>query len=289
VLNLSVAASGNGIAGSCPPDLQAAIQDAVGKGAVLVAGSGNDGSGSNPPVYPAACKGVLAVGAIDLARHAWVDTQRQPYVDVAAPGVNMQAIDDKGRTGTSEGTSDATALASGAVALVWSKYPALTNRQVVARILATLRDDTDQPGRDDATGGGIIRPYNAITQNIPANAPNPVFDELTQAPTPVIPSAAPAPTQTCMSARPGHAVATVGPPPSGTPTAAAPTCASPASTDQRDGPSTPVLIGVLAAMLVGGSLLAGSLVARRRRNLALQSGPPQPRPPQPEPKWPPTH
>src|SRR5262249_59711542 len=104
----------------------------------------------------------------------------------------------------SNGTSDATALVSGAIALVWSKYPRLTNRQVVARILATLKDDADQAGHDDAVGGGIVRPYNAITRAIPANAPNPVFDELAGLPsqggTPS--TSRPAPTGTACTAGP---------------------------------------------------------------------------------------
>jgi hypothetical protein len=53
----------------------------------------------------------------------------------------------------------------GAIALVWSKYPQLTTRQVVARLLGTVKDDVDRPGRDDATGEGIARPCNAIITN----------------------------------------------------------------------------------------------------------------------------
>ncbi len=177
---------------------------AIRKGAVIVASAGNDGDGANLSQYPANCRGVLSVGAIDLGRHAWPKTQRQPYLDVAAPGVHMRAIDDKSDRGYSNGTSDAAALVSGAVALVWSKFPRLSNRQAVARVLATLKDDADRPGRDDATGGGIIRPYNAITQNIPASAPNPVFDGLGALPSPSSPPTTDRPTPTRPGARPGR-------------------------------------------------------------------------------------
>src|SRR5205085_1686659 len=63
-------------------------------------------------------------------------------------------------------------------ALVWSKFPKLTNRQVVARILATVTDDVDIPGRDTATGYGIVRPHVAIRADVALSAPNPIFDEL---------------------------------------------------------------------------------------------------------------
>jgi subtilisin family serine protease len=151
---------------------------AIGEGAVLVASTGNDGDTRDGSlVAPVNCPGVLGVGAIDVDARPWSKTQRSSFADVAAPGVHMRTVDVRRRPAHSDGTSDATALASGAVALVWSRYPTLTNRQVVARLLATVRD-TGEAGKDDRTGYGIVRPYQAITTDVPADAPNPVFDEL---------------------------------------------------------------------------------------------------------------
>lgn len=178
VINISQAAPALGVGQRCPVELQAAVGRAIESGSIVVAGAGNSGSSNNEPVYPAACKGVLAVGAVDIRLHAWADTQRQSYVDVAAFGVHMRSSLSNGRLVTASGTSDAAALTSAAVALVWSAHPELTNRQVVARLLATTVDDRSTPGHDNATGYGIIRPYHAIVDNIPADAPNPVFDEL---------------------------------------------------------------------------------------------------------------
>jgi subtilisin family serine protease len=240
-------------ASSCPPQLQEAVVYAVRKGAVVVASAGNDGNGANLPEYPANCLGVLSVGAVDVGRHVWPGSQRQPYVDVAAPGVHMRAVDDHGSQGFSEGTSDSAALVSGALALVWSKYPHLSNRQVVARILATLKDDADQPGSDPATGGGIVRPYPAIIQRVPATAPNPVFDELPRLPSP---GGTPA------SSRPA-------PVPSGCtagPAACQPGAGSGGSGSNGGGLGTPLLVGVLAAaLLAGGAALAMLRASRRRR------------------------
>jgi subtilase family protein len=263
---------------SCPPPLQDAVVYAVRKGAVVVASAGNEGDGANLAQYPANCLGVLSVGAVDVGRHVWPSSQRQPYVDVAAPGVHMRAVDDHGNQGFSDGTSDSAALVSGAVALVWSKYPHLSNRQVVARILATLRDDADQPGRDTATGGGIVRPYPAITQRIPANAPNPVFDELAGLPSP---GGAP----TASQPAPNPSACTAGP------AACQPGAGSGGSDSNGSGLGTPLLVGLLAvALLAGGGALAVVLAVRRRRasgGPAYQAWPaPPPGQPGRPPGWP---
>src|SRR5262249_8537830 len=157
---------------------------------------------------------------------------------VAAPGVHMRAVDDQGDRGFSNGTSDATALVSGAIALVWSRYPHLSNRQVVARVLATLKDDADQPGRDTATGGRIVRPSPAIAQRIRANAPNPVFDELAGLPSP------------------GGAPTSRQPAPTSSGCTGGPAACQPSAGSSGGGLGTPLLVGVLAvALLVGGGAL----------------------------------
>lgn len=168
-------------AGACSPLVAEAVAYAIDKGAVLVASSGNEGAidGGEQRV-PVNCPGVLGVGAVDSDARPWVKTQVSPNCDVAAPGVRMRTLDVDGRRAFTNGTSNASALVSGAVALVWSKDPSLTNRQVVARLLATARDAAE-PGRDDRTGYGIVRPYQAITTDVPPDAPNPVFDEITGA------------------------------------------------------------------------------------------------------------
>ena len=264
VINASI-----GPSGECPAEVQDAVGYAVGKGAVVVASAGNSGGSGSPPEYPASCAGVLAAGAVDAARHAWPGTTRQSYVDVAAPGVNMASINATGQAGKSDGTSDASALTSAAIALIWSKYPALTNRQVVARLLATLRDDADRPGRDPATGLGLIRPYNAITTPVPPNAANPVFDELDRL-------------DPATSAPPSSAPTTPG---AGS-AAPAPPAASPGNGISETASGSGTLVAVGAAMLAVGAavtLLIVLLVTRRRR--ALQQPPPWP-PTGGPPRWP---
>lgn len=283
VINISQGVDGNGFPGNCPPNLQGAVKGAIERGAVVVASAGNDGNGTNPAYYPAACKGVLSVGAIDLTTHVWSGSERQPYVDVAAPGVDIHSIDGHGGRYLSKGTSDAAALTSGAIALVWSKYPQLSNRQVVARVLATLRDDASTSGRDDAAGGGIVRPYRAIVDNIPASAPNPVFDELDTLPSGPPPGpGGPGSPPPCVSVAPGGAQATVGPPPSGAPPGGSrppgpPPCSA-ASTTTGGGNSTVLILLIVGPAVVLVLVVVVIRVTRRGRGAG-----PQP----PAPSWPP--
>jgi type VII secretion-associated serine protease mycosin len=161
----------------CVGPLLDAVFYAIDRNVVLVAGAGNDGSGINRPQAPARCPGVLAVGAIDEQGLPWQKTQRQPYVDVAGPGSEIVSIDKFGMRRVSEGTSDAAALVSGVVALLRARFPEMPARQIVTRLLATAKD-AGAPGRDDQTGYGIVRPLNALTEDVPADAPNPVYEEV---------------------------------------------------------------------------------------------------------------
>jgi type VII secretion-associated serine protease mycosin len=171
VINIS-----QGSPAPCPPDLQQAVAYALGKDVVVIASAGNDGDITNSSEFPANCAGVLAVGAADSRTNPWVKTQRQPYVAVAAPGVRVAAIAKDGRVHTIPGgTSQAAALTSGAAALVRSKYPQASAREVVQRLIASTRD-AGPKGKDDLTGYGVVRPSHALAASVPKDTPNPVFD-----------------------------------------------------------------------------------------------------------------
>jgi subtilisin family serine protease len=166
------------VGGPCSDDDQAAVLYAFDHGAVVVTAAGNDGATTERGIgRPTDCLGVLNVTAIDNQLRVWAKADRGAFVSVAAPGVHIQAVTLARERAHSDGTSDSAALTSGAIALVWSKYPQLTNRQVVARLLATTRD-LGAPGKDDLYGYGGIRPYQAITTDVPTTAANPIFDQL---------------------------------------------------------------------------------------------------------------
>ncbi|MFE7545242.1 S8 family serine peptidase [Streptomyces platensis] len=73
------------------------------------------------------------------------------------------------------GTSDATAYVSAAAALVRSKFPELTAGQVAHRLTKTAitpEGTTGVSSPDPKYGYGVIRPYRALSENIPAGAEN---------------------------------------------------------------------------------------------------------------------
>lgn len=172
VINIS-----QGGPGDCPSDLQRAIKYAIDRDAIVLAAAGNEGDKENLSLAPANCKGVVAVGGSTKKNTPWNKSQRQPYVTFAAPAEEVGSVLKDGNFYPSEGgTSSATALTAGAVALIRSKFPQMTNREVVRQLIASALD-IGPPGWDDQSGAGIIRPRLVLNGEIPKNTPNPVFEE----------------------------------------------------------------------------------------------------------------
>ncbi len=65
-------------------------------------------------------------------------------------------------------TSGATAVVSGVVAAVRSKYPELSAGQVIRRVLATAKRNGDGPVPDEKCGWGVVDAYAAVTADVPA-------------------------------------------------------------------------------------------------------------------------
>jgi hypothetical protein len=167
-----------GGARQCTDEMQQAVGYALEHDVVVVASSGDYGDQGNASLSPANCAGVLAVGAIGVSGSnfvPWHGTERQPYVAAAAPGGDVGGLLKDGQFHTSDGgTSPSAALTAGTAALVRSKYPDMSAREVVQRLIASCRDITPA-GRDDQTGYGLIRPIHALTDSVSKSAPNPVF------------------------------------------------------------------------------------------------------------------
>ena len=158
----------------CPAAEQQAVYHALSKGAIVVAASGNSGPTSNIVEDPGVCLGVVSVGAVDRNGTVASFSSRHPYLTLTAPGVAVASLSrTPGAAYSGDGTSQATAIASAVFALVWSKYPELSGRQVVARVLATL--DRKSATRDPAYGYGTVNALRAVTADVPPDAPNPVF------------------------------------------------------------------------------------------------------------------
>jgi thermitase len=139
-----------------------AVQYAHDHGVLVVAAAGNCAQGgsqcgnlSNPVMYPAAYPTALAVAATDSGDNWASFSEHQPYVGVAAPGVNIYSTLRGGGYGTMTGTSMATPYVSGLAALLWSFAPSFTVDQIKS-IIESTADDLGAPGKDDYFGYGRI-------------------------------------------------------------------------------------------------------------------------------------
>jgi subtilisin family serine protease len=159
----------------CPEAEQSAVYYALSKGAVVLAAAGNNGLTTNAVEEPGVCLGVVSVGAVDRMGSVAGFSSRHRYLTLAAPGVRIPSLSRvSGSAYSGNGTSQATAIASAVVALVWSKYPKLTGREVVTRVLATL--DKHRTKRNSGYGFGLINAYRAVTGKVSRTAANPVYE-----------------------------------------------------------------------------------------------------------------
>jgi type VII secretion-associated serine protease mycosin len=145
-----------------------AIRKALAADIVVVAAAGNRGAPGGD--YPGAYPEVLTVGSIDKNGKISPTSVTGPQVDIVAPGVGIATtgINASGYAlGT--GTSEATAVVSGAAALIRAKYPDLSAAEVVHRLTATATD-AGAKGRDDTYGYGRLDLVKALTADVPPAA-----------------------------------------------------------------------------------------------------------------------
>ena len=144
-----------------------ALQDAFSHGVVVVASSGNLGDSASarrhaPYSFPADYPGVLGVAAIGQNGASAGFSSDNLSVQVAAPGVQVPAQGRDGRYWLVSGTSPACALTAGVVALIRSKYPALTP-PLVRKAVTTTASNPPAGGYDDQVGFGTVNAAAALT------------------------------------------------------------------------------------------------------------------------------
>lgn len=172
--------------GAGAPEL-AAYRYAQSKDVVLVAGSGNDGSDQLEP--PCSLAGVVCVGGIDrnLQHDPKSNTGRRlsivgPYATRAG---SEKTPDDLARLPAVEpalaptlyagvaGTSFATPVVAGTVALIRAKFPQLNAANVINRLLRTATPAGN--GRpNESYGWGIVDAHRALTADVPTVKRNPL-------------------------------------------------------------------------------------------------------------------
>jgi hypothetical protein len=142
------------------PVIRAAMVDAVARGSVVVVAAGNSGNDvlQYPAAYAAEIPGVLSVSAVDDEgtlldsgpASSWNDA-----VSIAAPGDSILGPTGQGGDGVGSGTSFASALVSGAAALVLAKHPDWSAAQVADQLTRTARDAGPR-GIDPYYGHGVL-------------------------------------------------------------------------------------------------------------------------------------
>jgi membrane-anchored mycosin MYCP len=174
---------------------------AIDKDIVVVAAAGNTGESkcSNNPLSDPAHPGdprnwaaattistpsywqpyVLSVASLTPAGQPSNFTMAGPWVGVAGPGEQIVSLGNAPNSGLINGqpsskeplvpingTSFASGYVSGAAALVRSKFPDLSARQVVNRLVASAHNAARAPS--NVVGAGVIDPVAALTWDIPA-------------------------------------------------------------------------------------------------------------------------
>ena len=150
MINLSLGSDGVEVA------IQQAIETAIRKGMLVVAAAGNDGEAGSPLTYPASLPHVLTAAATDEQNQPTSFSSRSRFVDLAAPGQDITVASALDNSWASEdGTSFSSPLVAGAAAWVWTVRPELDASQLF-EVMRRSATDIGTPGRDDATGYGLL-------------------------------------------------------------------------------------------------------------------------------------
>lgn len=124
--------------GPFDPDLSRMLASAAGKAIVLIAAGGNGGPDSGPQ-YPAADANVIAVAATDSKDGLFSLDNRNPYITLASPGVEILSLAPDDAYQESTGSSIAAAHVSGIAALMLQIQPSLKPRDVRAILTSTAK------------------------------------------------------------------------------------------------------------------------------------------------------
>ncbi len=170
VINMSLGGRG------ASQSLQDAVAYALSKKVPLVAAMGNGdehGVGQNWPTFPAAYPGVISVGAVDRSKTLTEFSNFGSWISISAPGSEIMSTlptypvyqtttaSYQNNYDAMSGTSMASPMVAGVVALMLSRYPNMTPAQVKAKIESTARHLGDA-GFNDHYGYGLIDAYKAV-------------------------------------------------------------------------------------------------------------------------------
>jgi subtilisin family serine protease len=153
------------LGGGYSSTIEAAVNYAAAKGALVVAAAGNSGPCSNCVDYPAKLPAAFAVACTDAANAQCSFSSEGPEVDIAAPGKDIAStyppLGTCGRKNSNcyvlmSGTSMSTPHVAALAALVKSAHPELDADGIRSRLVATALD-LGAAGTDQDFGAGLIQ------------------------------------------------------------------------------------------------------------------------------------
>jgi len=139
--------------------IEEACQYAWERGCILVAAAGNSGTGR--VYYPAAYDTVIAAGSVGRTGLRSSFSNYGAGLELVAPGEAILSTAPGSTYTTKSGTSMGCPHISGVAALIFSRYPGMSNQEVRAR-LAETADDFGAPGRDILYGYGQVNAFAAL-------------------------------------------------------------------------------------------------------------------------------
>lgn len=129
--------------------MRAAIQQALGRGLILVAAAGNQPTGK--PVYPAAYPGVVAVAGVGADGQPWSNSNRGAFVDVSAPAAATFPVGHDGPAGAYVGTSISSAAVAHALGQYLNRNPGVSAAAALAALNQAL-----SPAPAGGYGAGVL-------------------------------------------------------------------------------------------------------------------------------------
>ncbi len=161
--------------------LQNEIYSVFRRGSIVVAASGNSRDEGNPINFPANMSHVLTVAASDRQDRAAFFSSSSSGVDLAAPGVEIEAavptMFNPSGYESLDGTSFSAPIVAGATAWVWTARPELKNTQVYDLMRWSARD-VGASGFDEDTGFGILDIPSALSLQAPPVDPQEPNDDI---------------------------------------------------------------------------------------------------------------
>ncbi len=155
------------------PTMAAAIQKASKAGILFVVAAGNNGIDNDVNLdYPAAYpfENIISVGAINTEGNlASFSNYGEKSVQLVAPGTNIFSTTPGNSYEQLDGTSMAAPFVTGAIALIKSRFPQLTSKQIKARLLGTAQLNSKLKGY---VHNGLLNLVDALTDDhIPPAVP----------------------------------------------------------------------------------------------------------------------